>query len=341
MTTPVDPGAAPPNSARVVVSILNWNNALSTLNCVRSLLASTDHTLDIRVTVVDNGSDIDDWMALSEGLKKDPVQLIRLDTNIGFAAGHNVVIREAIHDGFEYIWLLNNDTSIPHGVLQKLVRFMDGDPACGATSPVIYALHDSSIIDFCGACHDWKNLRKIIPTGIDESRRLEASNPDDMGLYGTALMLRATALQKAGLLNEDYFAYYEDDDISKRISSAGWRNRVCFDAKIFHRRTSDSFVERPDYYSYLMSRNDIFFWVQYGKGDLHKKLIRLRLVSRSLIRASRLRSRGMLKKNESCLLGIHHGLTGRGGSPDLEAGPPRWMRFVSRYVPRILLKCLA
>jgi len=295
----------------------------------------------MHVTVVDNGSDTNDWMALSKGLEKENVQLIRLDTNIGFAAGHNVVMREAINDGIEYVWLLNNDTFIPKGTLQELVRFMDEDVTCGATSPVIYALHDAGVIDFCGACHDWKNLRKIIPIGIDESRRLEASKPDDMGLYGTALMLRTAALKKAGLLNEDYFAYYEDDDISRRISHAGWKNRMCFDATISHRRTPDSFAERPDYYFYLMSRNDLFFWGQSENGSSHKKTIRLRLVSRSLIRASRLRSRGMLKKSESCLLGIHHGLTRCGGPPNLDAGPPRWMAFVSRYVPRILLKCLA
>ncbi len=341
MTTHVEPGAALPNRARVVVSILNWNNAPSTLSCIHSLLASTTDAFDMRVTVVDNGSDRNDWMALSRGLGNENIQLIRLETNIGFAAGHNIVIRSALNDNVDYVWLLNNDTWIPEGTLQKLVRFMDEDPTCGATSPVIYALHDSSVIDFCGVCHDWKNLRKIIPIGVNESRQLEASNPGDMGLYGTALMLRTAALQNAGLLNEDYFAYYEDDDINRRISDVGWKNRMCFNAAISHRRTPDSFAGRPDYYFYLMSRNDLFFWVRYGRGSLHKKLIRLRLVSRSLIRASRLRSRGMLKKSESCLLGIHHGLTQRGGAPNLDGGPPSWMLFVSRYVPRILLKCLA
>lgn len=295
----------------------------------------------MRVTVVDNGSDIHDWMALSQGLEKEEVQLIRLDTNIGFAAGHNVVMREAINDNVDYVWLLNNDTCIPAGTVQKLIRFMDEDATCGATSPVIYALHDASVIDFCGARHDWKNLRKIIPAGVDESRRLEASKPDDMGLYGTALMLRTAALKTTGLLNEDYFAYYEDDDISTRISQAGWKNRMCFDAAISHRRTTDTLSERPDYYFYLMARNDLFFWGQLATDSFHKKLMRLRLVSRSLIRASRLRSRGMLNKSESCLLGIHHGLTRHGGAPNLDAEPPKWMMLVSRYVPRILLRFLA
>ncbi len=341
MKTTAESGTARPNRARVVVSILNWNNAPSTLTCVRSLLASTSDASAVRVTVVDNGSDINDWMALSQGLGKENVQLIRLDSNIGFAAGHNIVIREAIKDDLEYVWLLNNDTLISEGALSKLIRFMDEDPTCGAASPLIHALHDPSIIDFCGVCHDWKNLKKIIPAGVTESRRLEISNPDDMGLYGTALMLRTRALKQAGLLNEDYFAYYEDDDISKRMSDAGWKNRMCFDATISHRSTPDSLAERPDYYFYLMSRNDLFFWGECGKGQTHKQLIRMRLVIRSLIRASRLRSRGMLKKSEACLLGIHHGLTRRGGAPKFDAAPPGWMVFISRYVPRILLKFLA
>lgn len=341
MTTSAESDATPSDEPRVVVSILNWNNATSTINCVRSLLASATNAPGTRVTVVDNGSEANDWVALSRGLGNERVQLIRLEANLGFAAGHNVVIRKAIDDGYEYVWLLNNDTMIPEGTLQALIQFMDRDHTCGAASPVIYALHDSSVIDFCGARHDWKNLKKIIPRGIEESRAMENDKPGDMGLYGTALLLRTAALKKTGLLNEDYFAYYEDDDISRRMSNAGWRNRMCFDANIFHRKTPDSFAERPAYYFYLMARNDLFFWGRMGSGGFRQKADRLRLVSRSLIRASRLRSRGMLEKSEACLMGIHHGLLDRGGAPRFDATPPWWMVFISRYVPRIVLKCLA
>ena len=333
------PEAAAAKITNVVVSILNWNNASATLTCVRSLLLSILKDFDMRVVVVDNGSDIHDWMVLRKGLEQENVRLIRLDTNIGFAAGHNRVMREAVSEGADCVWLVNNDTWIPAGTLQALIHFMDADPTCGATSPVIRALHDSNIVDFCGACHDRKNLRKIIPAEIDKSRQLEVENTFQMSLYGTALMLRTTALKEIGLLNEDYFAYYEDDDISRRLSRNGWKNRICFDALIYHRHTTDNYTERPAYYFYLMSRNEMFFWTQGAQGRFCIKKVRMRLITRSLIRAARLRSRGMREKSEACLLGIHHGLIQRGGAPALEVSPPMWMQVASRYIPRIILKC--
>lgn len=125
------------------------------------------------------------------------------------------------------------------------------------------------------------------------------------------------------------------------MAQAGWENGLCFEAQIFHRRTPDSFLERPRYYFYLMARNDLFFWGRCGRSPWQRRRNRLRLVCRSLIRASRLRARGQPDKSAACLLGLHHGLIGAGGAPRLEAAPPRWMVWASRYVPRIVLKVWA
>jgi GT2 family glycosyltransferase len=83
---------------------------------------------------------------------------------------------------------------------------MDTHHRCGAASPLIYALHDADVIDFCGAFHDTRHLRKVIPRSLEEAQQMAQSRPADLGLYGTALMLRTAALESVGLLNEDYFA---------------------------------------------------------------------------------------------------------------------------------------
>lgn len=325
----------PDHRPRVVVSILNWNGARETIACVRSLLACRPETMTLRVVVVDNGSRADDREALEAGLHDAGVQLIRLDRNTGFAGGHNVVIREALEDGSDYIWLLNNDTLVSEGALATLVAFMQRDPGCGAASPVIRALHDAQLMDFCGAVHDWPALTSHRPNRVEEAQRLESEHPQDMWLHGTALLLRIAALRDSGMLEEDYFAYYEDDDLGARLSRAGWRNRVCFESEVRHMRRVAPQVERPAYFFYLMARNSLLFWHRHAGGRDRRRL-RSRLVARSLIEAAKLNALDMPEKRDACLVGAAHGLGNRAGPPAYDAPPPLWLRLASRLPYRLL-----
>lgn len=325
---------------RVVVSVLNWNAAKTTLSCVHSVLAADHQGYAVEVLVLDNGSREDDCAALAEGLASVNVRLLRVSRNIGFAAGHNVVIRESLAKGVSFLWLLNNDTLVASDALIRLLSLMTNDPACGAASPVIYALHDAEVMDFCGASHDWAALESKRPSHVNEAHRLESREPSEMWVHGTAVVLRAAALRCTGLLDERYFAYYEDDDIGVRLSRAGWTNRMCFDATIRHSRRVAILADRPAYYFYLMARNSFLFWGQHARGGYRKNL-RLRLVSRSLIEAAKLRARGMKDKSDACLTGILHGLSKRTGPPTFESPPPLWILLACRVVPYRLLIRLA
>lgn len=324
---------------RMVVSVLNWNAAQVTLSCIRSLLEADHCEHHLSVVVVDNGSHEEDYAALKAGLQSVDIRLVRLPRNIGFAAGHNVAIREAMTNEADFIWLLNNDTLVPPETLGRLLTFMTNEPACGAVSPVIHALHDADMMDFCGAWHDWNALSSIRPSRTSEACLLEATNPREMWLHGTAVLLRIAALRQSGLLDEAYFAYYEDDDIGVRLARAGWANRMCFDATIRHSRRVSILAERPAYYFYLMARNSLLFWGRHAQGT-HRKRLRLRLVTRSLIEAAKLRGRGMKDKSDACLIGTVHGLTNKVGPPIFDSPPPLWISLASRFLPYRLLNYL-
>lgn len=318
---------------KVVISILNWNDAASTLRCVEAALQSAVPTnVIVTLTVLDNGSSRPDWALLQNGLANTDVGLIRRETNTGFAAGHNVVIRQAIERGADYIWLLNNDALVKSDTLAGLLQVLFETPDCGIVSPLIYALHDEKTVDFIGAVHDWKNLDSKRANDLARAKNMQIDHPKDLFVFGTAPLLRTTALIATGLLEEKLFAYYEDDDICIRLSRGGWSSRMAFSTAILHFRRKAVSMERPAYFFYLMARNSLFFYVKYTPAE-HRRWIRLRLFSRAMITAANLRESGLTDKSNACLLGIWDGLCGRGGPPRLDVEPHAWLVWVSKVFP--------
>lgn len=314
----------------VLVSILNWNTASMTVECVASVLAleRAPH-LGVEIVVIDNASSPDDWGTLQASLDPAQVTLLRQDRNLGFAGGHNVAIRHALARKVDFVWLVNSDALLAPDTMDKLVALMEADPRCGSTSPVVRALHDSGHMDFCGALRDWSKLDSVRADTIEAAREMEAAHPDRMWLAGTVIMFRVAALAQVGVLNEKLFAYFEDDDIGVRLSRAGWTNRLAFDAVARH--AQPDVKERAPHYFYLLYRNAFLFWMEHTPAP-YRRFLRLRLIDRALFTANRLYDRGLDKKAEACLLGVLDGLQGRGGPVDLTRRPPLAIRLLRSFM---------
>ena len=315
------------NGQRVVISILNWNSAQDTLNCIRSVLASSLDSKDkMHIYVLDNGSDMEDYGILKDGIDHSRVEMIRMEENIGFAAGHNVIIKRAIEMQANYVWLLNNDTITQSNVLMRLMGEMNEYPRCGVISPVIVRMGNTEIVDSCGAMHHWKSFSSITPP-FAEAKRLQEEIPEKIWLIGTAIMIRVDAIKEIGLLDERYFAYYEDDDIGVRFSQKGWLSRVAFDCMVEHECFNGVITDRKPYYFYLMARNSFIFFLKHTPRE-YRKLILLRLINRSLFVAEDLKQKGFTDKANACLLGIADGISRRYGKPNLERSVPFWIQLL-------------
>lgn len=333
--TPTNPPLQDPAATgkrTVLISILNWNSAAVTLECVASLLALRPASAySASIVVIDNGSAEQDYRLLRDGLDLDRVSLLRQESNLGFAGGHNVAMRLALEQGMDYVWLVNSDAVIDPDCLEKLVALMEARPDCGATSPLIVALDDDREIDFCGARHDWPRLETARPATVDEARAWEADHADTMWVAGTVVLYRVAALRQVGLLDEDMFAYYEDTDIGARLSQAGWRSLVAFDARARHLRYPYDLLHRPPYYFYLMTRNGILFWMKHTPAG-HRGRLRLRLLDRSLFLANILMSKSQTEKARACMLGALDGMRGKGGPPRLERPVPRAVELLRKIL---------
>jgi GT2 family glycosyltransferase len=156
-----------------------------------------------------------------------PLVLIQSGANLGFAGGNNVGLRYAMRaDGFAYAWLLNNDTVVEVDALAALVRRSRQVPSAGIVgSTLLYYARPSEVQAYGGAeFQPWRAHAK--PIGIDAPRRrLDAAavarGEASMGyVIGASMLVTAAFLRQVGLMQEDYFLYYEELDWARRGSPA-------------------------------------------------------------------------------------------------------------------------
>lgn len=201
---------------KVSIVVPNWNGAKDLPKCLDSLL---NQSVPTDVILVDNGS-TDDSVELVES-KYPKVSVIELDKNYGFTGAVNAGIEKAIENGSKYIALFNNDATADKNWLEYLVKFLDGEPRAGiATSKILSA--DGKLFDSTGDTYTTWGLP--YPRGRGE----QAGDKYDKQVWvfaasGGASLYRTKALEGIGLFDADFFAYYEDVDISFRAQLAGWK----------------------------------------------------------------------------------------------------------------------
>lgn len=207
------------------VVVPNWNGAEDLPACLDSLLAQT---LKPHVVVVDNGSN-DNSLELLQTKYRD-VDIVALAKNRGFAGGVNAGIKKAIADGAEYVALLNNDAVADKNWLKKLAELLDSNPIAGICTGAITDKDGS--IDSTGEFYTVWGLP--YPRGRGEPTDKKFKAAEIFGASGGASMYRVKMLRQIGLFDEDFFAYYEDVDLSFRAQLAGWKVAYVPEAVVYH-----------------------------------------------------------------------------------------------------------
>lgn len=215
------------NSVDIAVVIPNWNGADHLADCLDSLLAQT---VPVRIIVVDNGS-VDGSLKLLEGYEN--IEVILHDTNKGFAGGVNAGFRRALEDDLQYVATLNNDAVADKDWLKELVTNLDNNPRVGiATAKILTS--NGKRLDSTG---DYLTVWGLpYPRGRHESD-VDAydGQTDVFAASGGASLYRVKTLREVGLFDEDFFAYYEDVDLSFRTQLAGWKVRFVPTAIVHHK----------------------------------------------------------------------------------------------------------
>ncbi len=238
----------------VSVITVNFNHGYVTEALLHSLQHHNDYP-EIEIIVVDNGSDtnpVPGWQAKYPG-----VRFIRSEVNTGFAGGNNIGIRAAKGD---YLFLINNDTEVTETLIRSLTEVMDRHPDVGIISPKIRYFDHPEILQYAG----YTKVNYITGRNVcigqfeqDEGQHDTRSGPTAYA-HGAAMMVRRQALDKAGLMTENYFLYYEELDWSERIRRAGYEVYAHMQALIYHKE-SVSVGKKTALKEYFMNRNRILF----------------------------------------------------------------------------------
>lgn len=324
------PAVSTPSKPKVLISILNWNGAGKTLACLASIedeQARTSAVADVSVLVLDNGSRASDRAELQASIPAF-VSLQCLPENLGFTGGHNIAIASAIAEGYDFIWLLNNDAVVVPGTLLQLVNEIMLDEKTGAVSPVLRDSADRSTVVRCVNTHNWVAWESNRIVQFDEAQRTQETEPASVWLDGTAILFRVKALQQTGPLDDRLFAYYDDDDIGTRLARQGWHSRCVFAATVYHdvRRT---YEEYPPYLVYLLQRNQMLFYYNHVPAP-HRKMLYLRLVDKAFFEANRRSDRGLPEQGDMILLAIGDFLARRFGPPLLDRKVAWWLRAAAK-----------
>ncbi len=202
-----------------LIVVLNWNGISDTLQCLDSLLGQTYKKFHI--LVVDNGSVDNSKLLLDEYQSNhaDVIDVIYNPANFGFAGGVNTGIEWALNEDYDYVALFNNDARADKKWLASLVSAIEPKEIGIATGLLLHA--DGKTIDSTG---DWFSKWGL---AFPRNRGDKATKAPEAGLVfgasGGASLYKTELLRDIGLFDEDFFAYYEDADISFRAQLAGWK----------------------------------------------------------------------------------------------------------------------
>jgi GT2 family glycosyltransferase len=233
---------------KLAISIVNYRTAELTVDCLHALAAEVPSLPGASVFVCDNHSQDGSVERISQAIEYENwshwARVIALSRNEGFSVGNNAVIRPLLHSAQppDYFLLLNPDTRIRAGAIQKLLAFADQHPDAGIVgsrledpdgTPQRSAFRFHTILtEFTTHLHLGLATRLLarwvgfLPVSDDPMRA--------DWVAGASALVRRQVFDTVGLLDEGYFLYFEEVDFCLRAARAGWTCWYAPQSRVVH-----------------------------------------------------------------------------------------------------------
>lgn len=221
------------------IIIVSWNTKDLLKKCLESIYRETKDIV-FEIFVVDNASSDGTIEMLKENFKN--IRLIANKKNLGFARANNQAIKETASD---FVILLNPDTELFDNSLKKMIDFMKARPNIGVLGPKLlnsdktrqpstrrFPNFLNQLIILFKLHHLFPNLKsykKYLMRDFDGQREMGVNQ-----VMGAAFMIRRKLIEQVGMLDEDYFIWFEEVDYCRRAKKADWEVYYNPDARIIH-----------------------------------------------------------------------------------------------------------
>ena len=245
---------------QISIITINYNGLANTCALIETI-PFNDYPLE--VIVVDNASSEDEATLIEQ--RYPQVKVIRSKKNLGFAGGNNLGIKAALG---KYLFFINNDTFLrpQDSNLQHLIDRLESDTKIGMVCPKIRFAWGTCPIQFAGYTPLSRiTLRnKAIGYGEEDLGQYDNAHSTPYA-HGAAMMVKREAIERAGLMPECYFLYYEELDWSMMIRRAGyeiWYEPTC---TIYHKE-SQATGQESSLRTYYITRNRLLFAKRNQQG---------------------------------------------------------------------------
>ncbi len=232
---------------KATIIIPNYNGLKFMEMCMSALEKQT--CKDFEILVVDNGS----TDGSVEWLKENEIPSIFLPENTGFSGAVNVGIKAS---KTPFVILLNNDTEAKEGYVEALIREIERSPKIFSVSPKMIQLYHKELMDDGGDMYSimgWAYQRGV---GQEIERYNRACNV--FSACAGAAIYRREVFEEIGYFDEMHFAYLEDIDVGYRAKIAGYYNRYCPSAEIYHVGSGTSGSKYNEFKVRLAARNNVY-----------------------------------------------------------------------------------
>lgn len=241
------------------IVICNYNKSNYVVNCIQSVLESDIN--DFTVYVVDNAS-TDDSVEQMQQHFGDSITILVNEENLGGSGGFNRGIREALKAGHPYIMCLDNDVLIDESAVSSLFYYMQEHKEIGMLGSRVYHMEEPDYIQQFGLNIDFRNY--IVETLYADVYE-DGSIPEIVYCDTVAtcsVMVRAEAIQSAGIMPEDNFIYWDDVEWGYRIRKSGYKVAAYGGSKVLHTKGADN-RNNSVFTNYYNVRNRIHFFMKY------------------------------------------------------------------------------
>ncbi len=271
---------------KVDIIVVNWNSGNLTLQATAPYLNYSSDTIHCNVIVVDNAS-TDDSLFLFKGVVKD---VIVNKKNLGFGKACNQAFEGSNAD---YILLLNPDAASQPAVLEGLVSFLEKNLAYGSVGPQQIG-KDGNILKTCGRFPSFKTalfeilgLSKLFPKLFTPAPIMtdwdHKQSSDVDHVMGSYMLIRKSILDKIGFMDDEFFVYMEDMDLSKRIHNEGYKTFYNTSFAIFHEGGGTGYKQKANRLFYSLSAKNIY-WRKYFNRFSYYLLTALSLIIEPFLR---------------------------------------------------------
>jgi hypothetical protein len=242
---------------KVIITVLNFNKCTDTIECIDSL-EKIDYP-NYEIVLVDNASNDNSVELFKERYSSNPkIQLVINSANLGYAGGNNLAIRKLINGDVNYFFLLNNDTVVKPDFLTPLINAAEANDGIAIVGPKIYKFGSNDTL-FCAGTKTIPSFGQPFLRGNGERDDGRYDKVEEVDyISGTALMIKKDVIERIGLLDERFFAYFEDWDWCIRARKAGYKCVYVPEAIVWHKGSATIGYKSPPYY-YHMTKSRILF----------------------------------------------------------------------------------